>query len=293
MIRISAFADEISQDPVEQVDVLTRHGIKAIEFRAIHGTNVLDLTDAQHAEFRGLLAARGFGLSAIGSPIGKIRITEPFERAPRAVRAGHGPGRLLPGPADPGLQLLHAAGRRPGLASRRGDPTAWPSWPVARPTAGSPCSSRTRRGSTATPPPASPTSSRRSIPRRCGTPSTRPITSRSASRSTRPGPGSGTSSGISTSRTTTRSSSATCRPAPATARSPACSQEAVDAGYDGFCVLEPHLDHRRALVGLHGPGTVRRGRRRPQGHPRRAEDRLRVRRRGMLTRETHPWRPGS
>ena len=28
MIRISAFADEISQDPVEQIDVLTRHGIR-------------------------------------------------------------------------------------------------------------------------------------------------------------------------------------------------------------------------------------------------------------------------
>ena len=40
MIRISAFADEISQDPVEQVDVLSRHGIGFIEFRAIHGTNV-------------------------------------------------------------------------------------------------------------------------------------------------------------------------------------------------------------------------------------------------------------
>src|SRR5262249_54778983 len=79
MIRLSAFADEISQDPIEQLDVLSHHGIKSIEFRAIHGTNVLDLTEAQHAAFRELLAARGFGLSAIGSPIGKIRITEPFD----------------------------------------------------------------------------------------------------------------------------------------------------------------------------------------------------------------------
>jgi sugar phosphate isomerase/epimerase len=79
MIRLSAFADEISQDPVEQVDVLTAHGIRHIEFRAIHGTNVLDLSDDQHAEFRDLLGSRGFGLSAIGSPIGKIRINEPFD----------------------------------------------------------------------------------------------------------------------------------------------------------------------------------------------------------------------
>jgi sugar phosphate isomerase/epimerase len=79
MIRISAFADEISKDPLEQVDVLERFGIRHIEFRAIHGTNVLDLSPPQHAEFRSLLDSRGFGLSAIGSPIGKIRITEPFE----------------------------------------------------------------------------------------------------------------------------------------------------------------------------------------------------------------------
>jgi 3-dehydroshikimate dehydratase len=79
MIWLSAFADEISQDPLEQIDVLARHGIRHIEFRAIHGTNVLDLSDEQHQDFRSLLASRGFGLSAIGSPIGKIRITEPFD----------------------------------------------------------------------------------------------------------------------------------------------------------------------------------------------------------------------
>jgi 3-dehydroshikimate dehydratase len=78
MIRLSAFADEISQDPAAQLDVLTEHGIKFIEFRAIHGTNVLDLSESQHADYREKLDARGFGLSAIGSPIGKVLITEPF-----------------------------------------------------------------------------------------------------------------------------------------------------------------------------------------------------------------------
>lgn len=79
MVRISAFADEISKDPVEQLDVLASHGIRHIEFRSIHGINVLDLSDAQHNEFRDLLRARGFGLSAIGSPVGKIKITESFD----------------------------------------------------------------------------------------------------------------------------------------------------------------------------------------------------------------------
>ncbi len=79
MIRLSAFADEISPDPVEQIDVLTRHEIRHIEFRSIHGTNVLDLDDARHHAFRKLLREREFALSAIGSPIGKIPINEAFE----------------------------------------------------------------------------------------------------------------------------------------------------------------------------------------------------------------------
>ncbi|WP_435016454.1 sugar phosphate isomerase/epimerase family protein [Tundrisphaera sp. TA3] len=79
MIRISAFADEIAADPVEQIDVLARHGIRHIEFRSIHGINVLDLDRSQHEAFRSLLKERGVGLSAIGSPIGKIKANEPFE----------------------------------------------------------------------------------------------------------------------------------------------------------------------------------------------------------------------
>lgn len=79
MITLSAFADEISPQPEEQIEVLKRHGIRHIEFRSIHGKNVLDLTEEEHARFRDLLRGNGFGLSAIGSPIGKIKIADPFE----------------------------------------------------------------------------------------------------------------------------------------------------------------------------------------------------------------------
>jgi sugar phosphate isomerase/epimerase len=79
MIRLSAFADEISADPSEQLDVLESHGIRHIEFRSIFQINVLDLSDEQHERFRSLLRTRGFALSAIGSPVGKIPIGEPFE----------------------------------------------------------------------------------------------------------------------------------------------------------------------------------------------------------------------
>jgi sugar phosphate isomerase/epimerase len=78
MITISAFADEISPDPKQQIDVLKTCGVRHIEFRSIHGTNVLALSDAQIQEFKTLLLDNGFGLSAIGSPIGKIKIDDPF-----------------------------------------------------------------------------------------------------------------------------------------------------------------------------------------------------------------------
>ena len=54
-------------------------GVRHIELRSIHKTNVLDLTDLQVSEFKALLDRHGFKLSAIGSPIGKIKIDEPFE----------------------------------------------------------------------------------------------------------------------------------------------------------------------------------------------------------------------
>jgi sugar phosphate isomerase/epimerase len=79
MFTLSAFADEISPDPQEQINVLTQCGVKHIELRSILKTNVLDLTDLQVREFKSLLDKHGFRLSAIGSPIGKIRIDQPFE----------------------------------------------------------------------------------------------------------------------------------------------------------------------------------------------------------------------
>lgn len=79
MFILSAFADEISPDPQEQVDLLERCGVRHIELRSIHKTNVLDLTDLQVREFKSLLDSRGFRLSAIGSPIGKTKIDQPFD----------------------------------------------------------------------------------------------------------------------------------------------------------------------------------------------------------------------
>jgi sugar phosphate isomerase/epimerase len=79
MFTLSAFADEIDPDPQKQIDVLKDCGVRHIEFRSILKTNVLDLTDLQIKEFKSLLDQHGFKLSAIGSPIGKVKIDLPFE----------------------------------------------------------------------------------------------------------------------------------------------------------------------------------------------------------------------
>jgi 3-dehydroshikimate dehydratase len=79
MFRLSAFADEIDPDPQKQIDILKQCGIRHIEFRSILKTNVLDLTDLQIREFKSLMDKNGITLSAIGSPIGKIKIDQPFE----------------------------------------------------------------------------------------------------------------------------------------------------------------------------------------------------------------------
>ena len=79
MFILSAFADEISPDPREQIAVLKSCGVHHIEFRSIEKTNVLSLSDEQIRGFKALLDSEGFKLSAIGSPVGKVAIDSPFE----------------------------------------------------------------------------------------------------------------------------------------------------------------------------------------------------------------------
>jgi sugar phosphate isomerase/epimerase len=79
MFRISAFADEIDSTPEKQIEVLKQCDVRHVELRSILQTNVLDLTDAQVSDLKALFSKHGITLSAIGSPIGKIRIDEPFE----------------------------------------------------------------------------------------------------------------------------------------------------------------------------------------------------------------------
>jgi sugar phosphate isomerase/epimerase len=79
MFILTGFGDEISPELGEQLDLLESEGIRYLDLRGVWGNNVLDLTDAEAERVRSELERRGFRVSAIASPIGKIGIDEPFE----------------------------------------------------------------------------------------------------------------------------------------------------------------------------------------------------------------------
>ncbi len=79
MIRLSAFADEISPDLGEQIAVLRSEKIHFLDLRSVENTNVLDLSDAQVARIKETLNAHGIGVAAIASPIGKVPIDSSFD----------------------------------------------------------------------------------------------------------------------------------------------------------------------------------------------------------------------
>jgi 3-dehydroshikimate dehydratase len=79
MVTLTGFADEISSELTTQLNVLESAGIKHIELRRVWNKNVLKLDDAELHKVKIEMEQREFRLSAIGSPIGKIAITNDFE----------------------------------------------------------------------------------------------------------------------------------------------------------------------------------------------------------------------
>ena len=78
MVTLSAFADEIHPDLTVQMDELQKNGVRYIELRGVWGKNVKDLTKDEVKRIQEQLKERGFGISSIGSPIGKIGIRDDF-----------------------------------------------------------------------------------------------------------------------------------------------------------------------------------------------------------------------
>jgi 3-dehydroshikimate dehydratase len=93
-VIVSAFADEIASDVAVQLAVLRRHGVSHVDLRAVDGSNVIELGDAELVTLRDQFRAHGVAVAAIASPIGK----EPADSDPASLR-----GRVARAAAIAGL----------------------------------------------------------------------------------------------------------------------------------------------------------------------------------------------
>ena len=78
MAKLSAFADEVTDDFSGQVKYLASEQVGYIEPRFINKKNIMDLTKDELNEAKKKITDYGLKVSAVGSPIGKVRIDEPF-----------------------------------------------------------------------------------------------------------------------------------------------------------------------------------------------------------------------
>ena len=77
--RLSAFADEISTDIQVQMDHLLENDITFCAMRGANGKNVMEFEDFQIKLMKTQFNNRGIRFSCIGSPVGKIKISDPFD----------------------------------------------------------------------------------------------------------------------------------------------------------------------------------------------------------------------
>lgn len=77
--KISGFSDEISKVVRAQFEGLNKLNISYFEPRGIESKNISHLTDEEVATLKADMQQYGIKVSSIGSPIGKIKLTDPFE----------------------------------------------------------------------------------------------------------------------------------------------------------------------------------------------------------------------
>ena len=77
-IKLSGFADEINMDLSKQIQVLNKLGIHHVEMRGVNGKGLVEYSVNEAKEIKKQLTDSGIQLSSVGSPIGKIKITDDF-----------------------------------------------------------------------------------------------------------------------------------------------------------------------------------------------------------------------
>lgn len=86
MIKLSAFADESDKTLKGQIAALKRNNISYIELRWIADKNVANLTVEEANAYAEEFEKEGIKVWAIGSPIGKIKLSEDFEAHKKRLR---------------------------------------------------------------------------------------------------------------------------------------------------------------------------------------------------------------
>ncbi|SHJ98875.1 sugar phosphate isomerase/epimerase family protein [Paramaledivibacter caminithermalis] len=77
---LSAFSDEVSSNLYAQIDALIEHDIKYMEIRGIEGINIIKHPLEKIRNIKRILMEKSVGISAVGSPIGKINIKDDFNK---------------------------------------------------------------------------------------------------------------------------------------------------------------------------------------------------------------------
>ena len=79
-LKLSAFADEYSNNFDKQIEYLVQNNIDYIELRFLDGKNIADMNSQEVEAAAQKLEAAGIGVSSIGSPLGKINIEDDFDK---------------------------------------------------------------------------------------------------------------------------------------------------------------------------------------------------------------------
>lgn len=79
-MKLSAFADEASVDLLGQIKALERNNIPYLEIRGVDGENIKDISYSKIKEIRTLLDQNGIKTWSIGSPVGKDKVDNNFEK---------------------------------------------------------------------------------------------------------------------------------------------------------------------------------------------------------------------
>ena len=77
--KLAAFADEAASDLTGQIDAMSRNDVEYLEIRGVDGVNIDNITPSRAAEIRKMLDFSGIKVWSLGSPYGKINISDDFE----------------------------------------------------------------------------------------------------------------------------------------------------------------------------------------------------------------------